>query len=77
MSHVISGWGGFSMLMAAAPLACGRRQGMRRCSLLAALLYCLTAGQIAVFILALWQNGWQIEALTRNPLVRAISAFML
>ena len=52
----------------------GRRQGMRRCSLLAALLYCLTAGQIALFVLALWQNGWQIEALAHNPLVRAETA---
>jgi hypothetical protein len=43
---------------------------MRRCSLLAALLYALTAAQVAVFVLALWQNGWQIESLQLNPLVR-------
>ncbi|EIE24426.1 U-box-domain-containing protein [Coccomyxa subellipsoidea C-169] len=46
-----------------------RRQRRRRCSLLAALLYCLTAGQVATFVLALWQNDWQIEALAQNPLV--------
>lgn len=46
-----------------------RRRRRRRCSLLAPLLYCLTAGQVATFVLALWQNDWQIEALARNPLV--------
>lgn len=46
-----------------------RRQRRRRCSLLAALLYCATAGLVATFVLALWQNEWQLEALVRNPLV--------
>ncbi|CAL8467415.1 g6953 [Coccomyxa elongata] len=46
-----------------------RRRRRRRCSLVAALLYITTAGVVATFVLALWQNDWQIEALNRNPLV--------
>ena len=46
-----------------------RRRRRRRCSLVAALLYITTAGVVATFVLALWQNDWQIEALSRNPLV--------
>lgn len=36
---------------------------------MAALLYITTAGVVATFVLALWQNDWQIEVLNRNPLV--------
>ena len=35
-----------------------------------ALLYALTAAQVAVFVVALWQNGWQLETLRNNPWVR-------
>ena len=38
-------------------------------SLLALLLYAITAGQVAVYVVALWQNSWAIEQLSHNPLV--------
>ena len=46
---------------------------MRSCSLLAGLLYILTAAQVAVFVIALWQNNWQLETLRNNPWVRALA----
>ena len=39
------------------------------CSLLTALLYAITAAQVALYVLALWQNNWLIEQLSHNPLV--------
>ena len=39
------------------------------CSLLTALLYAITAAQVALYVVALWQNNWLVEQLSRNPLV--------
>ena len=39
------------------------------CSLLTALLYGVTAAQVALYVVALWQSGWAVEQLARNPLV--------
>lgn len=50
-----------------------RRARRRSCSLLVGLLYALTAAQVAVFVIALWQNGWQLENLRNNPWVRALA----
>ncbi|KAK9835214.1 hypothetical protein WJX81_006329 [Elliptochloris bilobata] len=43
--------------------------GFARCSLLNAVLWALTAANVATFVLALSRNGWQIEVLGSNPLV--------
>jgi len=40
-----------------------------RCSLLNAVLWALSTANVATFVVALWRNGWQIEALGSNPLV--------
>ena len=47
---------------------CRRRQ-FRICSLLTALLCSITAGQVAIYMVALWQNNWLVEQLSHNPLV--------
>ena len=39
------------------------------CSLLTALLYVITAAQVALYVVALWQNDWLVEQLSQNPLV--------
>ena len=39
------------------------------CSLLNVLLLVASAGMVAVYILALWQGGWQIQGLAVNPMV--------
>ena len=39
------------------------------CSLLNVLLLAASAGMVAVYILALWQGGWQIQGLSMNPMV--------
>ena len=39
------------------------------CSALTALLYVITAAQVALYVVALWQNDWLVEQLARNPLV--------
>lgn len=46
-----------------------RQHRIRICSLITALLYAITAGQVAVYVIALWQNSWLIEQLSHNPLV--------
>ena len=46
-----------------------RQHSVRVCSLLTLLMYAITAGQVAVYVVALWQNGWLIEQLSHNPLV--------
>ena len=46
-----------------------RQHSVRVCSLLTLLLYAITAGQVALYVVALWQNGWLIEQLSHNPLV--------
>lgn len=51
------------------------RRGIRppgsvaRCSLLNAVLWALTAANVATFVVALSRNSWQIEALGSNPTV--------
>ena len=46
-----------------------RRRRRRLCSLLNMLLLAASAGMVAVYILALWQGGWQIQGLSVNPMV--------
>ena len=46
-----------------------RQHSVRVCSLLTLLLYAITAGQVAMYVVALWQNSWLIEQLSHNPLV--------
>ncbi|CAL5219472.1 g1307 [Coccomyxa viridis] len=46
-----------------------RDRRLRVCSLLTALLYVITAAQVALYVVALWQNNWLVEQLSQNPLV--------